>query len=148
MDEDDTIACYSKCSCCMALVIILTYTLLVPNESFGLLFAHALVIIVLTMGGSIILFLMYLCVYDVLTFFKVKILLYRLRRIRQEQEIVLRSPDIIIEEDRGEKCTICLDSLGKEGRILECDHKFHVKCIDNWLDGNKTCPNCRNIINV
>lgn len=44
-------------------------------------------------------------------------------------------------------CPICLgDYQPKEGLryIPECNHYFHVGCIDEWLKLNGTCPLCRN----
>ncbi|XP_073127464.1 RING-H2 finger protein ATL22-like [Henckelia pumila] len=44
-------------------------------------------------------------------------------------------------------CPICLcDYQPKEGlrSIPECNHYFHVGCIDEWLKLNGTCPLCRN----
>lgn len=32
--------------------------------------------------------------------------------------------------------------------ILECSHKFHKKCINEWKKKNNICPLCRNIINT
>ncbi|XP_038897454.1 NEP1-interacting protein-like 2 [Benincasa hispida] len=43
-------------------------------------------------------------------------------------------------------CSICLEELedGEFGRILpNCDHFFHVGCIDQWLHLHGSCPICR-----
>jgi E3 ubiquitin-protein ligase ATL10/75/76/77/78 len=43
-------------------------------------------------------------------------------------------------------CPICLGEFweGEKVRILpQCNHGFHVKCIDTWLVSNSTCPLCR-----
>lgn len=43
-------------------------------------------------------------------------------------------------------CPICLSEyLPKEElrTIPECNHYFHVNCIDPWLKVNATCPLCR-----
>ncbi|KAM3324747.1 RING-H2 finger protein ATL70-like [Capsicum chacoense] len=43
-------------------------------------------------------------------------------------------------------CSICLVDYkdNDELRLLpDCDHIFHVKCIDPWLRLHPTCPNCR-----
>jgi len=48
--------------------------------------------------------------------------------------------------DNDLKCAICLRkiSLNKNFKVLPvCNHKFHIKCINNWLDKNNTCPCCR-----
>jgi cold shock CspA family protein len=50
------------------------------------------------------------------------------------------------------KCSICLDIIKEEDKYLrtECNHFFHEKCLNHWLnkDMQKTCPNCRNKIDV
>ena len=44
-----------------------------------------------------------------------------------------------------DKCAICLDVYRQndELRILCCFDKFHIKCIDQWLSSNNTCPCCK-----
>lgn len=52
------------------------------------------------------------------------------------------------------KCTICLENVKKKEfiRQLNCNHKYHKKCIDNWLytlylnDDILNCPLCRKIV--
>jgi hypothetical protein len=41
------------------------------------------------------------------------------------------------------KCPICLDRVGKRGKITICGHKFHKRCIRQWREINHTCPICR-----
>ncbi|XP_027071788.1 RING-H2 finger protein ATL8-like [Coffea eugenioides] len=44
------------------------------------------------------------------------------------------------------RCVICLRDIssGEKYRVLpECNHGFHVDCIDVWLQKNSTCPLCR-----
>ena len=42
-------------------------------------------------------------------------------------------------------CSICLEECSStlQQRILPCMHKFHVACIERWLDTQTTCPECR-----
>lgn len=42
-------------------------------------------------------------------------------------------------------CPICLEELNKASAftITSCNHMFHTKCIEPWLDTNSSCPCCR-----
>ncbi|XP_062819523.1 E3 ubiquitin-protein ligase ZSWIM2 isoform X2 [Anolis carolinensis] len=42
----------------------------------------------------------------------------------------------------GLQCRLCLKGfcLGQVTRFLPCHHKFHRKCIDNWLFKDNACP--------
>ena len=55
------------------------------------------------------------------------------------------SKDSNCNENESERCTVCLCDFdsGDEVRALNCSHKFHVECIDQWLSINKKCPLCR-----
>jgi len=46
-------------------------------------------------------------------------------------------------------CSICIEDffLGEKVKQLECDHLFHVPCIDKWLKQNGSCPVCRKVFN-
>jgi hypothetical protein len=48
-------------------------------------------------------------------------------------------------EANQEKCFICLENLSTQKKIVElpCKHKFHKKCLNNWIRENPTCPLCR-----
>ena len=44
-------------------------------------------------------------------------------------------------------CPICLSEYQPKETlraIPDCNHYFHVECIDEWLRMNATCPLCRN----
>ena len=41
-----------------------------------------------------------------------------------------------------EDCVICLDDAETEWRVLECHHRYHKKCIDNWITVRPKCPMC------
>lgn len=44
------------------------------------------------------------------------------------------------------ECPICLGEFadGEKVRVLpNCNHEFHVRCIDTWLLSHSSCPNCR-----
>ncbi|ESW10841.1 hypothetical protein PHAVU_009G242500 [Phaseolus vulgaris] len=46
-------------------------------------------------------------------------------------------------------CAICLSEFsdGDNIRFLpNCNHPFHVHCIDKWLLSHSSCPTCRNFL--
>jgi len=51
------------------------------------------------------------------------------------------------EEKKGEEvnCAICLDKLkgGQMVKALNCTHKYHSKCINDWLKQQLRCPLCK-----
>ena len=44
------------------------------------------------------------------------------------------------------QCNICLKGFKKHERVKrfprECDHIFHIKCLEVWLKIEASCPNC------
>ena len=47
-----------------------------------------------------------------------------------------------------DECVICLDDVETEWRDLECHHRFHKKCIEDWIIIRAKCPMCmKNIDN-
>ncbi|KAG4069517.1 hypothetical protein HA402_006883 [Bradysia odoriphaga] len=61
---------------------------------------------------------------------------HKYKRVRRSSEI---------DDDEGEKCTICLSlfEIENDVRRLPCMHLFHLDCVDRWLITNKHCPICR-----
>jgi hypothetical protein len=55
--------------------------------------------------------------------------------------------DKIPETNNSEhkECCICTDAFekGSQLRMLQCFHRFHLKCIDQWFERSKQCPICR-----
>ncbi|KAK8559772.1 hypothetical protein V6N13_016507 [Hibiscus sabdariffa] len=67
--------------------------------------------------------------------------------------IIESYPKIIVGESRrlpgpnDGTCCICLTEYVAKDQIRcvpDCNHCFHVDCIDEWLRMNATCPLCRN----
>ena len=59
------------------------------------------------------------------------------------------SIDIIKRSDLPcNDCPICLEpfKLRQHAKQLPCQHMFHKKCIDKWLNRSHLCPCCRNDI--
>jgi len=48
-------------------------------------------------------------------------------------------------DSKDKSCPVCLCEYekGQMLRTLPCLHRFHVECIDPWLEMNKICPTCR-----
>lgn len=41
-----------------------------------------------------------------------------------------------------EECSICLNDCC-DVLIEECQHRYHLVCLENWIKKSQTCPNCR-----
>ncbi|PIN09102.1 Anaphase-promoting complex (APC), subunit 11 [Handroanthus impetiginosus] len=49
--------------------------------------------------------------------------------------------------NNNDSCSICLSDYCVKDKlrcIPECNHWFHARCIDEWLQVNGSCPLCRN----
>ena len=44
--------------------------------------------------------------------------------------------------EQQEECVICLDDVETEWRELECHHRYHKKCIEDWITIRAKCPMC------
>lgn len=42
-------------------------------------------------------------------------------------------------------CSVCLLPIEGEGEITTCGHKFHLNCLNHWVNQcpNRSCPMCR-----
>ncbi|KFK43661.1 hypothetical protein AALP_AA1G156600 [Arabis alpina] len=68
-------------------------------------------------------------------------------RLPASKSSVESMPRVVIGEDKenGGSCPICLDewSKGDVAAEMPCKHKFHSKCVEEWLGKHATCPLCR-----
>ena len=79
---------------------------------------------------------------------------------RQEKAWVKSLPTIkrIRKNKKAIDCPICLEDMrskdtpmfrtrlsytGRIGQTVNCLHKFHLGCIEEWLQNSLTCPVCR-----
>ena len=82
----------------------------------------------------------YNCSFDILKRCKCK---------KKEQSIYIEQLYKVVTTqplDIDAVCIICLEPLGKKKHgELPCNHKFHTKCIKEWMEKstNKDCPLCR-----
>ena len=46
-------------------------------------------------------------------------------------------------------CSICLEEIREDGvKTFECDHYFHLECLNQWVSKSATCPVCRTKLSV
>ena len=45
---------------------------------------------------------------------------------------------------QGEQCSVCLLQMTPQNsRRLDCNHTFHINCLERWKRRSHTCPMCR-----
>ncbi|GLJ39075.1 hypothetical protein SUGI_0796540 [Cryptomeria japonica] len=52
-------------------------------------------------------------------------------------------------EIQGRECPICLTDFmnGERVRVLpNCEHSFHMECVDKWFVSHSSCPTCRHCL--
>ncbi|CAH2283987.1 RING-H2 finger ATL2-like [Pelobates cultripes] len=51
-------------------------------------------------------------------------------------------------DDEQDECSICLSAFdpAEEIMLLHCGHRFHIECIQMWLQEHCTCPMCRAVV--
>lgn len=45
-------------------------------------------------------------------------------------------------------CSICLEEITDNHKVLTCNHCYHKDCIIKWLNNKEECPNCRKDLTV
>jgi uncharacterized membrane protein YgcG len=80
---------------------------------------------------------------------KVKAFLDKCKQKPNPKEIISESCIICLEDFKSDEEIKALENTDKnafeklETSILECGHKFHRKCISDWLKKEEICPICR-----
>lgn len=52
----------------------------------------------------------------------------------------------IVENDQN--CSICLSEMIDDIIKIKCNHKFHDRCLDKWIENKNECPICRRHIEI
>ena len=85
---------------------------------------------------------------------KVKVFLDRCKKRANPKEIFAESCIICLEDFKSNDELSALESTNKkafekaETSVLDCGHKFHRKCIADWLKKEENCPICRMKFNL
>ena len=45
-------------------------------------------------------------------------------------------------------CVICLESSKSNTILFKCGHYYHKQCIAEWININRTCPICKNTLQI
>jgi hypothetical protein len=58
---------------------------------------------------------------------------------------ITRALELLLKATRHipEECSICMDTMRGTIAETECLHRFHLECLDRWLESHNTCPICR-----
>jgi len=74
-------------------------------------------------------------------YFKKKRDYTRRQRNLEEMERLVRERRTV----ESPMCPICLEEFTPDAQIdiLQCGHKFHLTCLEEWLDKKDECPICR-----
>ena len=77
---------------------------------------------------------------------------------KSESKIASTSGSIKSDSNEPTNCIICFDIIETPHitesdnmnvfRCSQCVGIFHTKCLKKWLDYNKSCPYCRNTMNI
>ena len=71
--------------------------------------------------------------------------------ITSSTEIVTLSSEIENNNEEEIMCSICRGNIQENEplrKLKNCNHFFHINCIDNWLVTNSTCPICRQPVRI
>ena len=65
------------------------------------------------------------------------------RRVERLPTRLVEPAELASLPEDMQQCCICMDTNAGDVRTLPCMHVFHVRCIDEWLAQNGTCPICK-----
>ncbi|CAI2383675.1 unnamed protein product [Moneuplotes crassus] len=79
-------------------------------------------------------------IYEVLV--NIKMLYIAIIKIKKLNNIMDITREEIEEEELDHTCVICQDDI-ETGKILDCKHIFHLKCLKKWVLNESSCPICK-----
>ncbi|KAM9849289.1 leukemia NUP98 fusion partner 1 [Aulostomus maculatus] len=68
-----------------------------------------------------------------------------------EKRLCIRDKRIMSLNDGEKLCLICHEDMRKNGgavQELQCTHRFHKECMEQWLWKKQSCPTCRVIVSM
>lgn len=72
------------------------------------------------------------------------------KKAAKAKRTVKNKPVAVVGKEEGENCSICLEPLDKKTKDLSrkiyktsCKHTFHIGCVKEQCEVNKSCPLCR-----
>ena len=76
---------------------------------------------------------------------------YRLEQSNSQNTLrnLLLKTTIVINKEKHLCCAICQDDILQDTEIirkLECNHVYHIHCIDKWFIVKLECPICKHVI--
>lgn len=148
-DEDDS----SDQCCCLVILItsaalflafIGSVTLAINNEDeYKYYFEVRTILLGLFIIISLV-FIISFIYYFSIYFHKILLFFNEISSFIQEKIRIIRLRNVAISQNHT--CTICLQIVSDDLKILDCNHVFHKKCVDIWLNQyNNFCPNCKKV---
>jgi len=62
---------------------------------------------------------------------------------------IIRVPPPSNNSQVDDCCSICLEEIREDSvKTFECDHYFHLECLNQWVSKSATCPVCRTKLSV
>jgi len=83
-------------------------------------------------------------IYFIFMFLFLLLLLYNYKKKNPIKQISYET----IKLNEKYECAICLDYINENNYIykLDCNHKYHKKCLNRWIKEKQKCPLCLNKI--
>lgn len=79
-------------------------------------------------------------IFEIIT--NVKLLYVAIIKLKKLNNIMEVTREEMEEEDLDHTCIICQHEIDT-GKMLECRHVFHIKCLKKWILTENNCPTCK-----